>query len=107
MTAGNEPTSPTGGEQPRAADLRDAKNSQEFKIDELRVLGKNKDDAKKASSEDSTPQRFQPKEDYQVREALNHLKSFEIYRGLVNSGSLEMGPASASAETPKDSKESK
>ena len=85
---------------PDASDLRDTKNKQEFQLDELKVLSKKGDaDPKKANADDTTPQRFLPKEDYQVREALNHLKSFEIYRGLVNSGSLETGASRASSET--------
>lgn len=70
------------------------KSGEEYKKEELDVLlksgGKKKAADVKSSSvadkkeeDEMAPQRMNPKEDYQVREALNYLKSYEIFRKLA------------------------
>lgn len=56
----------------------------DFSQDELEssVKGKKAGDKEKLADED-LPARFNPKEDYQVREALNYLKSYELLKKLV------------------------
>ncbi len=63
----------------------------EFKKEELEYLGKStkgKDskeakDVKEASGDDDlAPLKMNPREDYQVREALNYLKSYDVFRKL-------------------------
>jgi carboxyl-terminal processing protease len=56
-------------------------------------------DAKDASDDDMAPLRVNPKEDYQVREALNHLKSYEIFKHLA--GGTAARDASGAAEDKK------
>jgi carboxyl-terminal processing protease len=79
-------------------DATDSKASQsshdEFKKEELEYLSKPTKKAKDASSSDSkkpddtltedemTPLKMNPREDYQVREALNYLKSYDVFRKL-------------------------
>lgn len=41
-----------------------------------------KNDGETAKSDDTEPQRFNPKEDYQVKQAVNYLKSFEFYQKI-------------------------
>ncbi len=77
-------------EYPRERDLKghmvnqDEAVTKEFKKEELENIGKkdNKKDKsdKSKDDDDMSPTRFNPKEDYQVKEALNHLKSFEVYK---------------------------
>jgi carboxyl-terminal processing protease len=60
----------------------------EFKEEELKTLGKksekdSKDGKKKVDDDDMAPMKFNPKEDYQVQEALNYLKSYEIFKRLT------------------------
>jgi carboxyl-terminal processing protease len=68
-----------------------SKEKGEFKKEELETLGKKKDgrdskdskDAKAKEEDEMAPMKFNPKEDYQVREALNYLKSYEIFKKLT------------------------
>ena len=64
-------------------------NAKEFKKEELDALNKEGKDKKKSGEkseksskddEDMTPQRMNPKEDYQVKQALISLKSFDVYK---------------------------
>ena len=58
----------------------------EYKKEELEGLGKKKDDKKKDGSskdeDDMSPLKMNPKEDYQVKEAFNFLKSYEVFKKL-------------------------
>jgi carboxyl-terminal processing protease len=82
----------------------DGGEKSEFKKEELEALGKDngkkgkgKDsskDAKASEDDDFAPMKFNAKEDYQVKEALNYLKSFEILK------KISLGP-SAAAKTAK------
>jgi len=47
-----------------------------------------KDEAKEVSKDDSAPSRFNPKEDEQVKQALNYLKSFEFFKKVGQSQPL-------------------
>jgi carboxyl-terminal processing protease len=66
----------------------------EFTREELEAIGKEKEkdssgkkdrkaDSRKLDDDDMSPIRFNPKEDYQVKEALGYLKSYEVFRKLV------------------------
>ena len=64
-------------------------NAKKFKKEELDALNKEGKDKKKSGEkseksskddEDMTPQRMNPKEDYQVKQALISLKSFDVYK---------------------------
>lgn len=64
--------------------------SKEYKKEELDTLSKEGKEKKKGDKaekgkddDDMTPTRLNPKEDFQVREALNYLKSFEIFKKLA------------------------
>jgi carboxyl-terminal processing protease len=69
------------------------KSKEDFKKDELEALsknagkkGKSKDSADKSGSSDEddfAPVKMNPKEDYQVREALGYLKSYEIFKKIA------------------------
>ncbi len=72
---------------------KEAKKQEEFKKEELDALAKNPSkkgkgkDGDKASAggseeDDFAPVKMNPKEDYQVKEALNYLKSFEIFKKI-------------------------
>jgi carboxyl-terminal processing protease len=61
----------------------DDDSSKEFKKEELDALaGKGKKPEVNAETKDDemTPLKFEPKEDYQVREALNYIKSYEAFK---------------------------
>ena len=62
-------------------------SSKEFKKEELETLakeGKKEKPAKDAKDEDElSPLKLNPKEDYQVKEALNQLKAYEIFRHIA------------------------
>jgi carboxyl-terminal processing protease len=63
--------------------------SDDFNKEELDALGRKEKLAKDAKDsqgsveDEMAPLRLNPKEDYQVREALNHLKSYEIFKHLA------------------------
>jgi carboxyl-terminal processing protease len=60
----------------------------EFKKEELEYLGKpsakgkESKDTKELLDDDMAPLKMNPREDYQVREALNYLKSYDVFRKL-------------------------
>lgn len=90
------------------ADLKDTKHAEEFKKEELEALSQTGKKADKAdlAKDDGLPQKLEPKEDYQVREAVNYLKSYEFFRKLatVDTGTAPLTPVegakSASNDTP-------
>jgi carboxyl-terminal processing protease len=61
-------------------------DSDEFELEELRSLGKAETPAKAEPAEaggDSKPLVFKAREDYQVQEAINHLKSFDVFQRIA------------------------
>ena len=59
------------------------KEAKEFKKEELETLGKKKDEkTEKLDADEMTPVKFVAKDDYQVKEALNYLKSFELFKKM-------------------------
>jgi hypothetical protein len=44
-----------------------------------------KADAKEAAKDDDTPTKFNPKDDDQVKQAVNYLKSFEFFKKVGHS----------------------
>jgi carboxyl-terminal processing protease len=80
--------------------------AKEFRKEELELIGKKKDkdaktDPKKSDDDEMSPLRFNPKEDYQVREALNYLKSYEVFKKLAASNPevAGMSPVAATGGT--------
>ncbi len=77
--------------------------AKEFKKEELDALSSSKEKKKgteKAAATDKVkeedemaPMKFNPKEDFQVREALNYLKSYEVFKKLA----IEQRPGSGAA----------
>jgi carboxyl-terminal processing protease len=62
----------------------EVKPKSEFKKEELENLGKKKPDyGKKSEDDELSPMRFNAKEDFQVKEALNYLKGFEIFKRIT------------------------
>jgi carboxyl-terminal processing protease len=82
-------------------DLRNEEKSDDFKPEELLTLGKKDKDGKKgkgsADDDEMSPLKFNAKEDYQVREAVNYLKSFDLYKKLAAQSSLTGGQQKAEA----------
>lgn len=63
------------------------KAKDDFQMEELDSLGKvdkksDKSDKKDKEDDEMAPMKFNPKEDFQVREGLNYLKSFELIKKL-------------------------
>lgn len=55
----------------------------EFSVEELEGLKKDtKKEAKKDEGDELSPNKLEPKKDYQVREAVNYLKSFEVFKKI-------------------------
>ncbi len=86
--------------------IKSGKDSSKKKDDSKK--GSDKADSKSKDEEDEmAPMKFNPKEDFQVREALNYLKSYEIFKGLAISGDAAKaaveGPKAASAKKTDDS----
>lgn len=74
-------------ESVRERDLKRHMTNPEYREEELESLGKkpakiSKDVDEKAEDAESRPLKFMPREDYQVREALGYLKSFEVFERL-------------------------
>jgi len=73
-------------EEKSAEDKLKEKEAKEFKDEELRMSLKKKKkkdkDADKDEEEELVPIKFNPKEDYQTKEALNYLKSYDAFRKL-------------------------
>jgi carboxyl-terminal processing protease len=65
----------------------DGEEAKDFKKEELESIGKKKGDKSDKSKEDDdmAPMKFNPKEDYQVREALGFLKSYEVFKKIAAS----------------------
>jgi len=88
------------------------KAAEDFKQEELEKLGKKKEDAKKdkngkdiaAEEDEMSPLKMNPKEDYQVREALNYLKSYEIFKQIAVKSGGWSGPAPKAAASTVDPK---
>jgi carboxyl-terminal processing protease len=73
------------------------KSREDFKKEELEYLGKaskkskdtvadgkdSKDSKESGADDDMAPLKMNPREDYQVREALNYLKSYDVFRKLT------------------------
>lgn len=79
----------------------DGGEEKEFKKEELENLGKKKGDSKASSKDDDdmSPLRFNAKEDYQVKEAMTYLKSYEVFKKLAAAESgAKVVPAAASAK---------
>jgi carboxyl-terminal processing protease len=82
-------------------------NAKEFKKEELDALSKLAKDKKKdgksdkgekgKDDEDFAPTHLNPKEDYQVQEAVNYLKSFDVFRKLAVSVPDAEKPATTTA----------
>ena len=87
------------------ADLKNGTHKELFKkeeLDALSVSGKKKGDKsspektdKKGEDDDFVAVKLNPKEDYQVQEALNYLKSFDLFRKLA----VEDQPVAKSADS--------
>ncbi len=60
------------------------KKRKNFTSKELKTLGKKKGGAEEdGDDDDMTPLKFEPKKDYQVKQALNYLKSFDIFNNKL------------------------
>lgn len=87
---------------------KDSASKGEFKREELESLGKKDDkDSKKskAGDDDMAPLKFNPKEDYQVKQAVNYLRSFDVYKRISGLGAAPNAPlvkktAAAAATSP-------
>lgn len=51
-------------------------------LDNIDAKKKKDDDKSKSAEDDMAPMKFEPQKDYQVREAVNYLKSYEIFKKL-------------------------
>jgi carboxyl-terminal processing protease len=90
--------------------LTNTKKAGEYKKEELESLTKKKDKNAKGDKKDDTsnslddemsPMKFNAKEDYQVREAVNYLKGFEVFKKIATPdvpNSTPIGKKSASAQ---------
>ncbi len=80
-------------------------DSKDFSEDELKNAGKENTDEKvadKKKDDEMSPLRFDPKGDYQVKEALNYLKSYELFKKLAVQGNpLLRVEGKEKAEAPK------
>ena len=70
----------------------------EYRTEELEAAIKKKDGKLADKADDDSPAKFNPKEDYQVREALNHLKSFELYKRIAAAEIPQGTPAQGTAK---------
>src|SRR5690606_27828728 len=62
--------------------------------------------AKEENADEMQPLRFDAKKDYQVREAVNYLKSYELFKKLAVSGNpLKEEPQEKTAQSPSPTKE--
>lgn len=71
----------------------------DFHKEELEMLSRKREESRSVGKEEE-PARFSPREDYQVREALNYLKSYEVFKKLAATERAEteaVKPAQASA----------
>jgi carboxyl-terminal processing protease len=93
-----------------AENLTNTKKAGDYKKEELESLTKKKDKNSKGDKKDDTsnslddemsPMKFNAKEDYQVREAVNYLKGFEVFKKIATPdapNSTPVGKKSASAQ---------
>ncbi|MGZ3707257.1 MAG: S41 family peptidase [Bdellovibrionota bacterium] len=90
---------PDGGEM--NGDSKATEGKGDFKKEELETLGKAETGKKKGDKgekdDEMAPMKFEPKTDYQVKEAVNYLKSYEIFKKIAAGGPATTA-ASASAE---------
>ncbi|MBC7691541.1 MAG: PDZ domain-containing protein [Methylotenera sp.] len=93
------PDGDVAGDLSTAPKVPGKESSKEYKKEELEALGKKKEKVEKLD-EDLAPQKFVAKDDYQVREAVNYLKSFEIYKKIANSQAPAAVQATAAAQAP-------
>ncbi|HUP56203.1 MAG TPA: S41 family peptidase, partial [Bdellovibrionota bacterium] len=74
----------------------------EYKKEELEALKESKkkgDKSEKSKEEDDmAPMKFNPKEDYQVREALGFLKSYEVFKKIAASEKPVAAPVQKTAQ---------
>lgn len=83
----------------REKDLRHAMNNEEekeIKAEELIAEEKPAEKADPNKEEELKP--FNPKEDYQVRQALNYIKSYQIFRAANTFEPIQAQPASVKAQ---------
>ena len=78
------------------------KEKTDFKTDELESLGKKKKGDKNAKDDedDMTPIKFNAKEDFQVREAINYLKSYELFKKISSKTPSESAKVSKGDAAP-------
>jgi carboxyl-terminal processing protease len=84
-------------------EMTNTDSSKEFKKEELDTLGKETSkealkDGKKRGEEELAPLKLNPKDDYQVKEAVNYLKSYEIFKKMARGTSDEKAVAQKSAD---------
>jgi carboxyl-terminal processing protease len=60
---------------------KDRSDYRKEEVDALIRDGKRKKDGEK--EDDMTPLKFNPKEDYQVKEAMNYLRSYELFKKML------------------------
>ncbi len=66
-----------------APESKESRESKEFKPEDLVKMSKKKGDKDHSGDDDDmTPVRLTPKDDYQVKEAVNYLKSFDLIRKM-------------------------
>ena len=105
----NHMTNPDGesADQAASSDSDGASTPKgDYKEEELKDLGNSSKDKKKGDKsgpvdDDMSPIKFNPKEDYQVHEALNYLKSYDVFKKIAQ-GDTSVVPADTTAQsTPK------
>jgi carboxyl-terminal processing protease len=83
------------------ADLKDQDKSKDYSNDELASLGKKKDKKSKdkddKDDDEMSPLKFNPKEDYQVHEAVNYLKAQALFRQMADTKATTEAHAANSA----------
>ncbi len=94
-------------------------SAKEFKKEELDALSRESKDKKKGGSDrnlskdkdkdreedDMIPQRMNPKEDYQVRQALTSLKSYEVFKKIASPSGIANAASLNKVEATKEAKE--
>jgi carboxyl-terminal processing protease len=74
---------------------------EDFKIEELELTGKaaepDAERSKKKSLAEDTPPKYAPKEDYQVREAVNHLKAYTFFEKMASQKAARTDAAAAAS----------
>ena len=85
--------------------------AKEFKKEELEKISKKDDKSKDSKDKDKdedemSPLKFNPKEDYQVREALNYLKSYDVFKKFAAFDQNTAQTAGTKVASPKESPKS-